>query len=51
MRLTPVGYEVGLIDKDRYDRFCEKRRQIEEETARVREVHIGAGKHVQEGSC
>ncbi len=48
MRLTPLGYEIGLIEKDRYDKFCEKRRQIEEETERVRNIHIGAGKRVQE---
>ncbi len=47
MRLTDIGYAVGLIDKDRYDKFCKKRIQIEEEIQRVKKINIGAGKAVQ----
>lgn len=47
MRLTDIGYAVGLIDKDRYDKFCKKRIQIEEEIQRVKKINIGAGKEVQ----
>lgn len=30
MRLTPYGYEMGLIDEIRYNRLLEKKKQIEE---------------------
>lgn len=39
-RLTPIGYEVGLISKARYDRLCEKIRLIDEEIKRVQKVNI-----------
>ncbi len=30
LRLTPIGYEIGLIDRKRFSRFQKKRNQIEE---------------------
>ncbi len=33
-RLTPIGYRAGLISKERYDRFLEKQKQIEDEIIR-----------------
>lgn len=33
-RLTPLGYEIGLISQQRYDEFCEKQRLIEQEIKR-----------------
>lgn len=47
LRLTPIGYEIGLIPQERYDWVCEKERLIEDEIKRVGEVRIGAGKEVQ----
>ncbi len=38
-RLTPKGYEVGLISQERYEAFLEKQRQIEKEIARLRGTH------------
>ena len=35
LRLTERGYEVGLVKKDRYDRFLEKKAVVEEETRRL----------------
>lgn len=35
LRLTPYGYELGLISSERYSKFLTKRRMIEEETARL----------------
>ena len=29
-RLTRIGYEIGLISQERYDRFCEKMEKISE---------------------
>ncbi len=48
IRLTPIGYEVGLIDEERYNHLVEKERMIEDEINRVNNVPIGANKAVQE---
>jgi len=36
LRLTDRGYEIGLVKKDRYDRFLEKKAIVETETERLR---------------
>ncbi len=48
LRLTPKGYEVGLIPQERYDYVVEKERLIREETERVKHIHLGATAAVQE---
>ena len=48
LRLSKIGYEVGLISQERYDWVCEKERLIAEEIERVKSVNIGANKQVQE---
>lgn len=48
LRLTDIGHEIGLIDEARYAGFCEKRRQIDAEIARMNAVVIGANKKTQE---
>lgn len=40
LRLTEMGYEIGLISQERYNKLQEKKRLIEEETARVERVSI-----------
>ena len=40
LRLTEIGHEVGLISEERYQKFLIKKRQIEEETKRVKETII-----------
>ncbi len=40
LRLTPKGYEIGLISKDRYDQFNEKRHLIEKEVDRLRNTVV-----------
>ena len=47
LRLSKIGYQVGLLSKERYDHVVEKERQIEEEVARIKEINIGARKEVQ----
>ncbi|MDC7279219.1 MULTISPECIES: tRNA uridine-5-carboxymethylaminomethyl(34) synthesis enzyme MnmG [Pseudobutyrivibrio] len=47
LRLSKIGYHVGLLSKERYDHVVEKERQIEEEVARVKEINVGARKEVQ----
>ncbi len=46
-RLTPKGYEAGLISQERYDRFLLKVKQIEEEMQRVEQLTVPATQHVQ----
>lgn len=40
MRLTPKGYEVGLINGERYERFLKKKARIEEEIERLNNTYI-----------
>lgn len=47
LRLTDIGYEIGLIDEERYQHFCKKRELIEKEVARLSETMVGANKEVQ----
>ncbi|MCR5453344.1 MAG: tRNA uridine-5-carboxymethylaminomethyl(34) synthesis enzyme MnmG [Lachnospiraceae bacterium] len=42
LRLTDIGYEIGLISKKRHDWVVEKRELIKKEVARVRTVNIGS---------
>jgi tRNA uridine 5-carboxymethylaminomethyl modification enzyme len=39
-RLTPLGYELGLIDRRRYERFQERLRAVEKELARLESVLV-----------
>ena len=48
LRLTPKGYEVGLISQSRYDWVKLKEKLIEAEIERVSHVVIGANKKTQE---
>lgn len=36
LRLTDIGYEVGLISEERYKKFCKKRENILKEITRVK---------------
>ena len=47
LRLTPLGYEVGLISKERYESVVAKEKAIEKEIARLEETYVGANKKVQ----
>lgn len=38
LRLTPYGHEIGLISEERYQRFLEKKRMIEEEIERLSKI-------------
>ena len=48
LRLTDIGYEVGLIDDERYAKFCAKREIIEKEIERLKSTFVGANKKLQE---
>ncbi len=46
-RLTPKGYETGLISEQRYRKFCSKVETIAVEKKRMEETTVGAGAMVQ----
>lgn len=48
LRLTKIGYKVGLIDKDRYQAVLYKEKCIEEEIQRLKKTVIGANREAQE---
>ena len=39
-RLTPLGYQLGLISEARYQKFCRKQEQKKEEIKRLRSVTV-----------
>ncbi len=47
MRLTELGYQIGLIDQERYDKFIEKKAEIAKEKERLKNALIGANQTVQ----
>jgi tRNA uridine 5-carboxymethylaminomethyl modification enzyme len=46
LRLTPKGYEIGLISQERYDYVVWKEQKIKEEIERLKEKKVGASKEV-----
>lgn len=48
LRLSKIGYEIGLVSEDVYERLIWKEKTIEEEIARLSKINIGAGKDIQE---
>ncbi len=47
-RLTPLGYELGLISQQRYQHFLQKQQQVIEEIKRVSNVIIAPSEVVEE---
>ncbi|GEN85056.1 tRNA uridine 5-carboxymethylaminomethyl modification enzyme MnmG [Sporosarcina luteola] len=48
LRLTEIGYKLGMISEERYEKFLIKKQQIEEEIERLRKVTIKPSEAVQE---
>ena len=48
LRLTKIGYEVGLIDEERYQKLLRKEKMIEEEIERVEHMNVGTSEKVQQ---
>ncbi|WP_270618964.1 tRNA uridine-5-carboxymethylaminomethyl(34) synthesis enzyme MnmG [Paenibacillus macerans] len=40
LRLTPIGYEIGLITQERYDRFLDKKQKVEQEIERLKATKV-----------
>ncbi len=47
MRLTEIGYKIGIIDENRYKKLLKKKEDVKAEIERVEETHIGANAVVQ----
>ncbi len=47
LRLTKIGYQVGLINEDTYNKVVEKQILVENEIQRLDKTNIGANKEVQ----
>ena len=48
LRLTEIGYKIGLISEDRYNRLLIKKEQIKAEIDRLNNYNLGANSKVQE---
>jgi tRNA uridine 5-carboxymethylaminomethyl modification enzyme len=48
LRLTEIGYEVGLVNEHRYEVFKKKKMQMEEEIERIKHLQITGKKEVEE---
>lgn len=48
LRLTKIGYKIGLIDEERYNSILKKELDIINEKKRLENVTVGASKEVQE---
>jgi len=48
LRLTPIGYEIGLIPEARYEKFTHKKQMVEQELERLKATKIRPDEHVQE---
>ena len=47
LRLTKIGYEIGLISEERYQNLLKKESQIQKEIQRVEKTNIGTSEKVQ----
>lgn len=47
LRLTPIGYEIGLISQERYDKFLKKKSAIELEIDRLKTTKLRPEPNVQ----
>ena len=48
MRLTEKGKALGLISEERYERFLDKKKKIEEEIERIRQINVSPTEGTQE---
>lgn len=48
IRLTPIGYKIGLISEERYQKFLKKQEMIKKETERVKALSIPITDELQE---
>ena len=46
LRLTEIGYDIGLISQERFDKFQNKRKNIESEIKRLKELSVKPSEEV-----
>ena len=48
LRLTEIGYEIGLVSEERRNAVAEKQRLIKETVERIKSIPVGANKKTQD---
>ena len=48
LRLTEIGYQIGLISEERYQKVEEKKRLIRETVEHIKSISVGANKKTQD---
>ncbi len=48
LRLSEIGYKIGLVDKAIYQKVCQKKKDIESEICRLEQIQVGANNKVKE---
>ena len=48
LRLTKIGYDIGLIDNERYKKLLDKEKMIDADVERMKKTTVGARAEVQE---
>ena len=48
LRLSEIGYQIGLVDKAIYQKVCQKKKDIESEICRLEQIQVGANNKVKE---
>jgi len=48
LRLTEMGYKAGLVTEERYDRFINRKKSIENEVERIKNLQITNKKEINE---
>lgn len=48
LRLTEIGYNVGLVTEERWKKFCDRKNKIESEVARIKDLQITNKREVNE---
>ncbi len=48
LRLTEIGYQAGMIEQERYDRFLSKKEAIEQEKQRMKKASIQPSPELEE---
>ncbi|MDU1323017.1 MAG: tRNA uridine-5-carboxymethylaminomethyl(34) synthesis enzyme MnmG [Clostridium botulinum] len=48
LRLTELGYKIGLVKEDRYDKFLNRKKNVESEVERLKNVQITGKREINE---
>lgn len=48
MRLTPTGYQLGLISEERYNKLLEKKKQVDDEIKRISSLNIAPSQELND---